>query len=130
MNALKCQVSRREAVRRFAGGFLLPAAFAARSVFGQNLDRARDLVSRVQEDLRRGAEFNRDKEKERQRYENAQHHLSEFDRNLSRDHFDKGKLDQSIGDLKNLVQNNTLESHDRDALASDLAGLRSLRDAR
>ncbi len=123
------EVSRREAVRAAFTGTLLAVGFST-TMFGQNLHRARDLVSRVQEDLRRAVEFNRDKEKERQRYEDAQHHLSEFDKDLRRDHFDKGKLDQSIDDLKDLVQKNTLESHDRDALAADLADLRALRDLR
>jgi hypothetical protein len=95
-----------------------------------DFDHARDLVSRVQNDLQRAADFTRNNEKERIRYENVQHHLSEFDRDLRRDHFDKGKLDTAIDDLKNVVQNNTLESHDRDALASDLSDLRTLRDVR
>jgi hypothetical protein len=60
----------------------------------------------------------------------VQHHLSEFDRELRRDHFDKDKLDSAIDDLKNVVKNNTLESHDRDQLASDLSDLRTLRDIR
>lgn len=125
----KGEISRREAVRAAFSGAFLAVGFSS-TMFGQNLDRARDLVSRVQEDLRRAADFNRDKEKERQRYEDAQHHLSDFDRDLRRDHFDKGKLDQSIDDLKDLVQKNTLESHDRDALAADLADLRAIRDMR
>ncbi len=64
------------------------------------------------------------------RYENVQHRLSEFDRDLSRDHFDKGKLDASIDSLKDIVKKNTLESHERDALAADLSDLRTLRDTR
>ena len=68
--------------------------------------------------------------KSESRYENVQHHLSEFDRELRRDHFDKGKLDAAIDNLKDVVKNNTLESHDRDALASDLSDLRTLRDIR
>jgi hypothetical protein len=91
---------------------------------------ARDLVARVQGDLQRAAEFTRAKEKERVRYENVQHHLSDFDRELSKDHFDKGKLDTAIDDLKNVAKNNTLESHDRDALNMDLSDLRTLRDLR
>ena len=97
---------------------------------GQNFNRARDLVARVQDDLQRAADFTRSNEKERSRYENVQHHLSEFDRELRREHFDKGKLGDSIDDLKDVVKNNTLESHDRDALASDLSDLRTLRDLR
>jgi predicted RNase H-like nuclease (RuvC/YqgF family) len=97
---------------------------------GADFDRARDLVARVQDDLQRAADFTRTNEKERDRYQNVQHHLSEFDRELRRDHFDKGKLDDAIDNLKDLVKNNTLESHDRDALASDLSDLRTLRDIR
>ena len=99
-------------------------------VYGQEHRDARDLVDRVQADLQRAAEFTRNNEKERERYHNAQHHLSEFDRELRKNHFDKDKLDAAIDDLKNVVKNNTLESHDRDALASDLSDLRTLRDTR
>ena len=95
-----------------------------------DLDHARDLVARVQGDLQRAEDFTRTNQKERSRYENVQHHLSDFDRELRRDHFDKGKLDDSINNLKDVVNNNTLESHDRDALASDLSDLRTLRDIR
>jgi hypothetical protein len=95
-----------------------------------DFDRARDLVSRVQTDLQRAEAFTRTNEKERVRDENVQHHLSEFDRELRRDHFDKGKLDDSINNLKDVVKDNTLESHDRDALAADLSDLRTLRDIR
>lgn len=97
---------------------------------GQEYGHARDVVARVQEDLQRAADFTRNNEKERDRYQNVQHHLSDFDRDLTRGKFDKGKLDQAIDDLKNVVNNNTLESHDRDALRDDLANLRTLRDVR
>jgi hypothetical protein len=96
----------------------------------QDFGRARDLVTRVQDDLQRAADFTRSNEKERVRYENVQHHLSEFDRDLRHDHFDKGKLDAAIDNLKDVVKNNTLEGRDRDALASDLSDLRTLRDIR
>jgi hypothetical protein len=56
--------------------------------------------------------------------------LSEFDRELRAGRFDKDKLDTAIDDLKNVVKNNTLESHDRDTLSEDLANLRTLRDVR
>jgi hypothetical protein len=96
----------------------------------QSLDRARDLVDRVQNDLARAEDFTRNNEKERVRYENVQHHLSEFDRDLRHDHFDKGKLDDAIDNLKDVVKKNTLESRDRDELARDLSDLRTLRDLR
>lgn len=91
---------------------------------------SREIVDRVQADLERAADFTRNNGKENERYHNVQHHLSEFDRELRRGHFDKDKLDSSIDDLKNVVKNNTLESKDRDALAADLSDLRTLRDIR
>lgn len=120
-------VSRRAAAKRLLLGALSGAGVLA---FGQDYGRARDLVARVQDDLRRAADFTANKEKERDRYHDVQSKLSEFDRDLSRGHFDKGKLDSAIDELKEVVKNNTLESHDRDALAADLADLRTLREVR
>jgi len=121
-------MSRRDATQRLflgalAGSFLQVAR-------GQERRDIRDLVARVQDDLERAADFTRNNEKERERYHNAQHHLSEFDRKLRDGHFDKDKLDEAIDDLKNLVANNTLESRDRDQLGRDLADLRVMRDTR
>jgi len=120
--------SRRMSVARTV--LLCALTGAGWSLQAADFDRARDLVAHVQDDLQRAADFTRSNEKERSRYENVQHHLSEFDRELRRDHFDKGKLDDSIDNLKDVVKNNTLESHDRDALAMDLSDLRTLRDTR
>ncbi len=118
--------------RREAGRGLLCFAIAGAGAlaFGDDYDRPRDMVAKVQADLQRASEFVRNNEKERERYHNVQNHLSEFDRELRKGHFDKGKLDDAIDDLKNVVKNNTLESHDRDELARDLSDLRTLRDVR
>jgi hypothetical protein len=118
-------ISRRAATRTLLFGALQGTAL---TVFGQEYGRARDVVARAQDDLRRAADFTVTKEKERDRYRDVQRKLSEFDRDLSRGHFDKGKLDSAIDELKEVVRNNTLESHDRDALAGDLEELRALRD--
>ena len=120
-------MSRRGVIGQLGG--LLAAALGL-PLAGQERDRARELVDRVQRDLQRAAEFTRNREKERERYHNAQVHLSEFDRELRRGHWDKGKLDDAIDDLKNVVKNNTLESRDRDVLAADLEELRVMRDSR
>ena len=120
-------ISRRHMIRALGWGAMAGTAFKA---FAQDFDRARSLVARVQDDLQHAADFTRNNEKERVRYENVQHHLSEFDRQLTHGHFDKGKLDDSINDLKNVVRNNTLNPGERDALASDLSDLRTLRDVR
>ena len=120
-------VSRRAATRTLLFGALSGTGLL---VFGQEYRRARDVVARVQEDLRRAADFTGTREKERERYHDVQRKLSEFDRELSKGHFDKGKLDSAIDELKEVIKDNTLESHDRDALTADLADLRTLRDIR
>ncbi len=122
-------ISRRTAAKRVLFGLGALSGTGA-LLFGQGYGRARDLVARVQGDLERSAEFVRNNEKERERYHNVQHKLSEFDRKLRAGHFDKDNLDDAIDDLKNVVKNNTLESRDRDALAIDLSDLRTLRDTR
>jgi len=109
---------------------ILCSSVAAPFVARAQDERIRDLVARVQDDLQRAADFTRNNEKERERYHNVQHHLSEFDRELRVGKFDKGKLDDTIEDLKSVVKNNTLEARDRDALAADLADLRTMRDMR
>lgn len=121
-------ISRRMSV---AGAVLLFALTGAGwTLQAQNFDRARDLVDRVQNDLARAEDFTRNNEKERVRYENVQHHLSQFDRDLRHDRFDKGKLNDAINNLKDVVRRNTLAPPDRDELARDLSDLRTLRDIR
>src|SRR5579864_7286629 len=119
-------ISRRAAAQRLFYGLFAGTALLR----GQEYGRVRDLVARVQDDLEKAAAFFKNNEKERERYHNVQHKLSEFDRDLRAGHFEKGKLDDAIDDLKNVVKNNTLESHHRDALAADLAELRTMRDER
>ena len=116
---------------------LLILLLAAGLCSAQNIPypAARDLIARVQSHLKRAADFGnhgdvkkvkRD-EKEIERYRNAQRKASDFDRNLSKGKFDKGELDSFIGDLKNVIEHNTLESQDRDALTDDIRDLREFR---
>ena len=91
-------------------------------------EHARRVIDRVQDDLRRAEDFERHNGKEISRYENAQRHLSDFDRELTRGHFDKGRLENAIGDLKDVVDHNTLDPDARDALQRDLGDLRIMRD--
>ena len=58
-------VSRRWTLKVLTCGAVAGAGLVA---FGQEFDRARDLVGRVQEDLRRAVDFTRNNEKERVRY--------------------------------------------------------------
>ena len=88
------------------------------------------MIDRTQDDLRRAGDFERHNGKEISRYENAEKHLSDFDRELTKDHFDKGKLDNAIGDVKDVVKHNTLDPESRDALRRDLSDLKILRAER
>ena len=81
---------------------------------------ARSLVGRVQNQLRRTERFSQPEGKERERIQNAQRHLSEFDRKLSRGEFDKDKLDEAIDDVKNVLDHNTLPPEGRDDLSRSL----------
>ena len=92
-------------------------------------ERARGLVDRTLNDLRRASRLERGS-KERERYDNADRHLSQFDRELSRNRFDKDKLDLAIDDVNNVVERNTLSPRARDNLTQDLQDLRRLRETR
>ena len=87
-------------------------------------------MNQTQMDLRRASRTNRHSHKERERYDNAQHHLSDFDRRMVHGRFDKDKLDEAIGDVDHVLKNNTLAPEARDALSRDLEGLRELRARR
>ena len=92
--------------------------------------RARQLVGRVQRDLARAQRMAPVAGRQRERYENAQRHLSEFDDRLSHGDFDKDTLDTAIDDVNNVFRGNVLSPRSRDDLRDDLAALRSMRAAR
>jgi hypothetical protein len=109
-------------------GLLLTLSLVSSAQFGY--ERARSLVGRVQRNLRRAERFARAHGKERERYDNAQRHLSQFDYDMSRGKFDKDRLDEAIDDVKNVVKNNTLSPEARDILTRNLEELRQMRAAR
>jgi hypothetical protein len=90
-------------------------------------DHARGLVGKAQQDLQNISSIATMSGKERERYDNALHHLSEFDQALSHSHFDKGKLDTSVDDIDNVCKNNTLTPNERDVLLADIRELRHLK---
>jgi hypothetical protein len=102
-------------------------AFASILPAQRDWDRARSLVGQSQRDLTQISAVATMSGKERERYDNAMHHLSEFDQSLAHSRFDKGKLDDAIGDIDNVCKNNTLAPGERDVLLSDLRQLRDLR---
>jgi hypothetical protein len=84
----------------------------------------RALVNRTQSDLRLAAHEEHQKGDQRDRYLNAQGHLSSFDRQLTKGKFDKGELDKSIDNIKAILDKNVLQASSRDALMRDLEELR------
>ena len=90
----------------------------------------RGLVDRSQSDLRAAAELEHGKSDQRERYRNAQGHLSTFDRHLTHGKFDKGELEKAINDMKAILDHNVLQASSRDALMRDVEDLRVARDRR
>src|ERR1700722_3933915 len=88
----------------------------------------RGLVDRTQSDLRASADLEREKNKERERYESAQGHLSTFDRHLVKCKFDKGEVDKAIGEITGILDHNVLQASSRDALMHDMEDLKVARD--
>src|SRR5260370_42049936 len=86
-------ISRRAAAKTLVAGVLSGTGIL---LFGQDYSNARELVAKVQTDLDRAADFTRSNEKERSRYQSVQRKLSEFDRELKKGKFEKGKLDEAI----------------------------------
>jgi hypothetical protein len=106
---------------------------AAPQVSSQAFDEGsgfRSLIDRTQSDLRDASDIEHKDNKEKDRYKNAQRNLSDLDRHLTKGHFDKGKLDRSIGDIQSILDHNTLQASSRDALLRDIADLRIARERR
>jgi hypothetical protein len=95
-----------------------------------DFNTARTLVGKSQRDLSGISNAAAASAKEKERYDNAMRHLSEFDDGLAHNKFDKGKLDNSIDDIDNVCKNNTLRPEERDVLLGDLRELRHLREDR
>lgn len=90
----------------------------------------RQLIDRTQTDLRTASELEHSgKDKQRERYQNAQKSLSTFDRHLTKGKFDKDQLNKAIEDIQNVLDHNTLQASSRDALLSDVQNLRLVRSA-
>jgi hypothetical protein len=90
----------------------------------------RGLVDRAQSDLRDAAELEHGNNKQRDRYHDAQEHLSNFDRDLTRGRFNKGELERSIDTIQGILKHNILQARSRDALMRDASDLRVARARR
>lgn len=97
-----------------------PAVFAQ----GDEYEEARTMVQRVQDDLHH---LNPASGKDRERVTDALKHLSDLDRNFTKDKYKKGPLSDAIGNLQGILDHNTLEARERDMLNADIHDLRELR---
>jgi hypothetical protein len=97
-----------------------PTAFAQ----GDEYNEARNLVQRIQDDLRT---LHPTGHKDRDRVNDALKHLSDLDRKFTKDQFSKAPLSDAIGNLQGILDHNTLETRERDTLNADIHDLRELR---
>jgi hypothetical protein len=86
-------------------------------------------ADRVIEDIRQVAQRNAFSHGERERYDHAIEHLSQFSGKLYSGRLDRGKLDRSIEDLRNILQRNRIDPRGREILGSDLNELRRYRSS-
>ena len=113
-----------------ASVFALPANGGGFQYGNERYGDLRGLVERTQGDLREASALARMKGDQRERYDHAQGHLSTFDRHLTKGHFDKHELNDSISEVQKILDNNTLQASSRDALMRDVSDLRAAREHR
>lgn len=93
-------------------------------------ERVSRIINHVHEDLNRGYgsgwHFNGH---DRDRLNHAEHELGEFAEKWERGKFDKGELDDAIGSIQHVVDNNHMSGPERDSLWRDLDMLRRMREA-
>ena len=120
--------NRRKFVMRTAG--VLFAAAGTQVLEAQmyrfNPEHRRPVDATIR-DLKMIASHNTYSGKEMERYDSAMTHLSQFAERLHDGRFDKGKLDQSIGDVENVLNRNPMDGRARDILNRDVLELRRLR---
>ena len=87
----------------------------------------RGVVDRTQQDLSSALAMERRGGNQRQRYNDAQGHLSSFDRHLVKGRFDRGELGKAMGSIRAILDKNVLQASSRDALMRDLDDLRRIR---
>jgi len=87
------------------------------------------LVDQVHTDLNHGYDHWRLSNADRDRLNNAEKQLRAFERDWRNAKFDKGNLDDSIGAIQHVLDNNHLRGPERDALSKDVDQLREMREA-
>ena len=87
------------------------------------------LVDQVHSDLDRAYGGFRLSGDDRGRLNHAEKELREFAQKWDGHNFDKGLLDDAIGSIQHVLDNNKLPQRDRDAISDDVSELRRMREA-
>ena len=87
------------------------------------------LIDRVHEDLNQAYSTKRFSGSERDRLNNAEKQLREFSQKWTNAKFDKGELDEAIGSIQHVLDENRMPAGTRDALSDDVGQLRQMREA-
>lgn len=87
------------------------------------------LIDRVHEDLNHAYGVWHFSDSDRDRLNNAEKQLREFAQKWDKGKFDKGELDDAVGAIQHVLDNNKLPADGRDALSDDVTQLRRMRDA-
>jgi hypothetical protein len=87
------------------------------------------LVDRVHDDLNHAYSTGHFSDSDRDRLNNAEKKLRDFAQKWSKGKFDKGELDEAIGAVQHVLDNNRLQGRERDALSDDVNRLRRMREA-
>jgi hypothetical protein len=119
--------------------FALPTAFAFLSVVGlaqygpegspYHPDKIDGLIEHIHEDLNHGYGVWKLSNGDKDRLNHAGSELRDFAKQWRTGKFDKGKLDDSIGAIQHVLNDNHLSGEDRDALWNDVEQLRRMREA-
>jgi hypothetical protein len=92
-------------------------------------DQVSVMIDRVHEDLNHAYGEWHFSDADRDRLNKAERQLREFAQKWSNAKFDKGELDDAIGSIQHVLDNNRMPVESRDALSSDVARLRQMREA-
>jgi hypothetical protein len=127
---------RRTVNRLFVAGtialFLIALAPQMNAQLDRDLYHPREvsaLVDRVHDDLNRAYGVWHASGGDRDRLNHAEKQLRDFAQKMEQGEIDKGELDEAIAGVQHVLDNNRLPDRERDALSSDVAQLRGMREA-
>ena len=117
----------------FVAGVLLVFGPVARAQFdgGARYDAhsVSALVDRVHTDLDRAYRMRHFSNDDHERLNHAEKELREFAQTWDKGKFDVGRLDDAIGSIQHVLDNNKLPENERVAISDDVTQLRRMREA-